>query len=593
MKYNKRYIKANSLAMLAAAVLGTPMMSSCSDFLEVEPQNVITLDKFWNEEGDVESTIAGCYAAMQSYGMISRMLVWGEFRSENVINNGYIEKDVNLERVLKENITASNAYTTWNEFYGIINRCNIIMKYAPKVAEADPSYTEGKLRAHIAEVTALRSLCYFYLIRTFKDVPYSEEPFLDDDQKLDLKQMSFDIVLDRIIESLESVKNDAVVRYPVTKDYYQQGRITKQTIHAMLAEMYLWKQDYSNCIRCSDLVINAWKEQLDEMYNEGGGMDLTDYSETNGYPLNPCKYSGSTDIYGYAFNQIFVSQNSDESIFELVFMNNDNMLNNGPVSNFYGAMDMSGYVKASDYVASDVKNSSPKVFKSKYDGRAYENFRFNASGDAIGINKYVASSSIMLTNPNTNSFFVAGSWGTPYPVYGKDKESRNKSNFIIYRVTDIMLLKAEALSQQMSGADGTLSESDRALRDQAFDIVNAINKRSLYQYNLKDTLVLSDYATKEAITDLVYDERNRELMFEGKRFYDLVRRSRRDGDTKYLRNKVKLKSADNASVIENTFSRMDAIYWPINLEETKVNSNLHQNPAFGSGENSSYEKTSK
>jgi hypothetical protein len=38
---------------------------------------------------------------------------------------------------------------------------------------------------------------------------------------------------------------------------------------------------------------------------------------------------------------------------------------------------------------------------------------------------------------------------------------------------------------------------------------------------------------------------------------------------------------------------MDAIYWPYNLNEMKVNHNLVQNPAFGSGEDESYEKTTK
>ena len=39
-----------------------------------------------------------------------------------------------------------------------------------------------------------------------------------------------------------------------------------------------------------------------------------------------------------------------------------------------------------------------------------------------------------------------------------------------------------------------------------------------------------------------------------------------------------------------SIAKMDAIYWPYNNEELKVNKNLVQNPAFGSGENGSYEK---
>lgn len=36
---------------------------------------------------------------------------------------------------------------------------------------------------------------------------------------------------------------------------------------------------------------------------------------------------------------------------------------------------------------------------------------------------------------------------------------------------------------------------------------------------------------------------------------------------------------------------MDYIYWPYNIDELKVNKNLIQNPAFGSGEDSNISKT--
>ena len=56
------------------------------------------------------------------------------------------------------------------------------------------NFSESELKADIAEVTALRSLCYFYLIRTFRDVPYSTEAFTDDDQKMDLPATNFNII---------------------------------------------------------------------------------------------------------------------------------------------------------------------------------------------------------------------------------------------------------------------------------------------------------------------------------------------------------------------------------------------------------------
>jgi len=103
--------------------------------------------------------------------------------------------------------------------------------------------------------------------------------------------------------------------------------------------------------------------------------------------------------------------------------------------------------------------------------------------------------------------------------------------------------------------------------------------------------VQSDYNTKSLMSDLVLKERQRELMFEGKRWYDLVRRSQRDGNTAVLSKLATQKVTENKGGIQTKLARMDAIYWPYNLDELKVNHNLTQNPAFGSGENGNYQKT--
>ena len=89
--------------------------SSCSDFLEIKPQNEIILEDFWNEKADVEAVIAGCYAAMQEEAVIKRMMVWGEFRSDNIGPGSNVQSDGSLEKLLKENIDAKNNYTTWKD----------------------------------------------------------------------------------------------------------------------------------------------------------------------------------------------------------------------------------------------------------------------------------------------------------------------------------------------------------------------------------------------------------------------------------------------------------------------------------------------
>ena len=599
MKYNKLYNKVKTLAMVAAvAPIGAGMMSSCSDFLEVEPQNVITLDQFWNDANDVENVIAGCYSKMSDYGFLSRAMIWGEFRSENVINNGPINKDISLERILKENIMANNSYTDWTDYYKIINDCNTIMEYAPKVAEKDPSYTQSQLKADLAEATAIRSLCYFYLIRTFRDVPYYETAYLDDNQELDLPATSFNEILDKLINSLESIQGDIISKYPLesTSDswvsVYDYYRITRPGVWAMLCEMYLWKKDYQNCVKYADMIINYKKNQAikDFRYSE------SEFKNTNGYPLVSDRNSGMSNSYGNAFNSIFLKSNTGwltESIFEIAFVqgSGSSLKSNVAAGNFYGGEGREPWVVYTTWVGDDEKNGTYKVFDKAnkgLDARAYENMNLNGTY----VNKLTCNGGTRMSLESGDEPWKKAQYPSQYPVEGSNKDSRNKCNWIVYRLSDIMLMKAEALTQMMSDNSETLAGTDLQYRDEAFNLINAVNKRSLMQQEPKDTLVRDDYPTKATITNLVYEERNRELMFEGKRFYDLVRRSQRDGNTDYLCEQVANKSVDLKSTIMSKLSKMDAIYWPYNLNECKANKNLKQNPAFGTGENSSYE-TSK
>ncbi len=597
----KSKIRKNSFTLMALTlgIMSSGMLTSCGEkFLELEPQNETVLENFWNEKTDVQAVIAGCYSQLQSEAIISRMMIWGEYRSENVVYTDADHKDHNLEKVLKENLTANNGYTKWEDFYSVINKCNTILKYAPGVADVDPSYTKSQLKADIAEVIAIRSLCYFYLIRTFRDVPYTETCYEDDSegegkQPMALPATDFNTVLSNLISSLEAVSEDALDGYPETSnpysEYFSTGRITKWAIYAMLCEMYLWQKNYTKCIEFANKIIDRKKQEVKKLKT----FTQEDFANWNGYPLIGTRYRSNSNYFGNGFNQIFVDGNSIESIFELTFIkNNDNLASNPTFGNFYGGQDRKPWVNVSSFVSLDEWNGTYKVFDKQNKGldmRAYENIAWKGKEEPSHISKTTAYTEVTLMAPTASNFW-SSEWSSQYPTTGMNHDSQNKANVIYYRLSDIMLLAAEAYSQLISQETGDVT-SDEDVKNlyNAFKLVNAVNKRSIGEQVLKDTLVLKNYKTKEAITNLVYEERHRELMFEGKRYYDLVRRSQRDGNTEYLASKCSNKDINLQSIIQSKMKNMDAIYWPYNLDEMKVNPNLHQNPAFGSGENSSYE----
>ena len=569
----------NIFSKSGVALLMGASLSSCSDFLEIEPLNEIVLEKFWNEESDVENMIAGCYSALQAQVVVDRMMAWGEFRSDNLVGGTNIQNDTHLQNIFKENLNASNAYTSWGEFYDIINRCNTTIYYAPSVADKDPNFTKTELNASIAEASAIRDLCYFYLIRAFRDVPYTTVPYLDDTQKMNQPAVKFNLVLDSLIMDLEKVKDYAMVKYPEKKTYYQKGRITRDAIYAMLCDMYLWKKDYAKAVSYADLVIKSLTDDYqNKLDNRSGSISAIDQMQ-DGYPLISDKPS-SGNLYGDAFNSIFIDGNSRESIFELIYMNDNNFLANKFVSYRFGnSTTFPGYVKPADFIGSDVRDELFAVYLTKNDTRYYENVQAIGSSD-FGVNKYVATASVDVSTT------------TYQPRYGsRPSEQYCHSNWIIYRLTDVMLMKAEALCEMINLEDE--SEMGKAQNDsllkQAYRIVNVINKRSNCATSNQD-IKYDSYSSKNLMANLVMDERQRELMFEGKRWFDLVRRSLRDGNTNYLVSQVMRKGSDNASVTQSKLAKMDAIFWPYNKDELKVNDALQQNPAFGSGENSSYSR---
>ena len=447
-----------------------------------------------------------------------------------------INNDVNLYNIIKENITAMNSYTTWDGFYDVINRCNTVLKYAPGVAAEDPGYTQGDLNATIAEVTALRSLCYFYLIRTFRNVPYSTVAFTDDDQKMDLPATPFYDVLDSLINDLERVKSNAVVRYPETQPRYQTGRITRDAIYAMLCEFYLWKKDYDNCIRYAELVIDSKKEMYEEELSKGGNASQRNQTartyvqnRLNGYPLELDATSGSR--FGEAYEAIFATGHSRETIFELNYDSNPEgtgMPSSSAISSFYGNSNAhKGLLDPTTAVSDDVSATSGRsIFEDKnkkLDARMY----VNLDAPSGNITKLACRSIDVNATSTTN--VVVDDRGYDYYT-----QNNNSSQWVIYRLPDIMLLEAEAICQKMQeGSEQSVLDYNAPLLEQAFRLVNAINKRSICKTSTlvdDDTLKLADYNTKSLMEELVIRERQRELMFEGKRWYDLGRYALRDNN---------------------------------------------------------------
>lgn len=561
--FKRKAVKVCSLLLPISSLLLT---ASCGDFLDTLPLNDVVLENYWTQKADVKSVLNSCYESLESDASITRMAVWGEMRSDNIVQGRSVGQD--LSDLLKENLLPTNSFAKWDVMYQTINRCNTVCHYAPQVMDKDPNYTEGEMRGNVAEAAFLRDLCYFYLIRTFRDVPLTFEPSIDDQRNYEIAPTPMNAALDSLIKDLKSVENYAVRRYvddsrmtnseAASQAAENSSRVTRVAVWALLADINLWRGNYDDCISYCDKVINFKQQQYQQKKDNIG--NLTDMIELYGVPLLREKNDGAT-LSGSAYGQIFGTGNSFESLFELHFRTNQSITNSF-ITSYYGSSSQPlGYFSAPSVHCKDAALGNCELF-AKNDCRVYETMA--AVNSRYAIKKYVYTS-VSLDNSNvtdTRSLrLTANTRGNAY------------ANWIVYRLTDVMLMKAEALVEK--GGDDNYAS--------AFNMVNAVNRRArcLYDNTSRDTLVFDDYkSSREKMEQVVLEERNRELMFEGKHWYDLVRMALRDGNNQRLISEATVKYEDNVNAIKIKLADPNILFFPYSRDELRLNKYLHQNSAY-------------
>lgn len=566
----------------AFITLGT---TSCDDFLTIYPSNEITEEQFWEDRTDLESGIRGCWKQFISQDIMERMVVWGECRSDNF--DLMTESWDDMKDLMNANLLETNSLFNWSAFYKTINFCNKVLQYGSLVVERDKSFTSEDWKPVEAEMKALRALNYFYLVRTFREIPFEFNPIGSehDVKEHSGRQFMAEVVLDSIINDVEAVKDNGMRQY--TNELDNKGRFTRESIYTLLADMYLWRaaknaspdsvakygsksqDDYQKVIEYCDAVLDMYMERYDRDNPMGGGTS----SENNENPYHLIRMNangGTQDVVDDVYDEIFVQKNSRESILELQFDGSTNsntcLYNYRDNNGLYRHRDNNtGLLQASapcQTVTRNIDNTSGLFSQS--DIRRWQSLVYTEAGQRVySIGKYTYQS---ITHDNLednsegteNAFIPTGSFN---------------SNWIIYRLSDVLLMKAEAITR----LDAPTTEQ---LQD-AFNCVTMILYRSNPSVTTdRDKLSFTDYQEPSQLFDLVMRERRREFFGEGKRWFDLVRMAEHDGTTTNMLTLLLTKYATNTNAVRAKLASMNSLYSPVYENELKVNPNLHQNPAW-------------
>lgn len=441
-------------------------------------------------------------ALMGAYDAMARLD--GLFFLFGEIRADMVKGDVNQSeeqrRVSQNNIYPENGMANWSRFYQVINYCNEVIKNAPLVQQIDNTFTDYQLKGLMAEAYFLRSLTYFYLVRIYKDVPLVLVPTESDDTDVYLPKSDEALVLAQITKDLEENRNFAIAEGFSTLAEVK-GRASKAAFDALLADIALWSFEY--------------EKVLQHIARIEANIEIV---------LMPA---------GKWF-EMYYPGNSLESIFEFQYDQSKSQNNS-----LYGLTNRLSY----NY---DPSQRALELFARRY---ARELVR----GEDVSIRRY-----------SDDDYIIWKYIGTaPDGNTARTGTLQTSANWIVYRLADIYLMKAEALSQL-----GRFNEAQQ--------YINIIRDRA-------DVGPISLPNSATAFEDAILEERALELAFEGKRWFDLLRMGRRNNfarKEKLIEIIVKNVPSTQKRILAVKLTNPLGWYMPIFDRELERNSQLVQNPYY-------------
>lgn len=590
--------------ILMSGVVAAMGLTSCEDFLTLYPTDKITEQEFWQDRNDLESGLAACYYQMAKSDITTRIYEWGEFRATDnaTLSDASNTSISNLQAGI---LRPTEGMFDWSPFYTEINYCNKVIEHGQELYDSkrDVSLTSSVWNAYKSEAVTMRALTYFYLVRAYRNVPFVTKSISTDEEAMgaesQLTQTDGIIILSNMISDVESVKNTP--QRNLGNSVYNKGRITEKAIYALLADMRLWRAcmlqhatdkanagyikdslyNNINVVTKSDSIIKAdlqaavdYSQKVIDLMNEEYDKEnknpfTGEVDRTSDYPLyQPA--TGGTQGTDLPYSYIFGDKNSTESIFELQYDATNQ--SNGAITNYIVSTDFNSIstMKVASSLFGSLGSLNPSTGFGKTDVRAAETTRLVKGENSTYILAKGIASGVTIND------FTDMSQGADYSM-----RSQLDPNFIIYRLSDVMLIQAEALVRQ---------SSDKATLRKAFKLVVELFKRNnpgasktsgdpnyvaWMTDNYVDNLTDANVPDQATMLNYVYAERQREFVAEGKRWFDLVRRAEADNSTA---GALELMGATKA--VSSQLSEMMSFYNPVYSEELKANENLEQNPIW-------------
>lgn len=206
---------------------------SCSDYLDVVPDNVATVDIAFNQRYSAEQYLFTCYSYMPSHAGINNnpALVGGD-EMLGRINNRYESYNfINISRGFQNVVDPYG--DQWSNLYKALRDCNIFLDNVEDVPDLE--YIE-KIQ-WIAEAKFLKAYYHYYLMKMYGPIPLVKTNIaIDaDTEAVKVKRATMEECFNYVVELLDEAQADLplVINDPAA----ELGRITQPIALSLKAKV--------------------------------------------------------------------------------------------------------------------------------------------------------------------------------------------------------------------------------------------------------------------------------------------------------------------------------------------------------------------
>jgi len=277
-------------SIIFIGLLAAGLFSSCSSFLEEEPQDFLGESNFYKTEKDATIGLNGVFGIFQSQAYYQRT-VWlvSELPGDLLQNYGSAPL---VQRAELQGYTYSDGNAEilnwWANSYQMINRANDLLEKVPAI-----EMNEDNKNVILGNAHFLRALAYFDLVRAFGPVPLVLETIKRPTDPIRPSRAPIADVYKQIIEELKFAEQYCLPedKIPAT----EKGRVSTGAASTMLAKVYMTRAS-SSAAEPGD--VQAALEAINKVINSNLYALLPNYADV----FDCDKENGKEHVFSVQFD---------------------------------------------------------------------------------------------------------------------------------------------------------------------------------------------------------------------------------------------------------------------------------------------------